>query len=82
MKAHSAQTRTCATQAPPDSCGLGYHPKDHGLKRGNISTDFRRLNSEYPPPLPFFFKKKTAGPRPRVLFLIFKNFLQTEKKKV
>mgnify|MGYP003688066145 CR=1 FL=1 len=49
MKAHGAQTRTCATQGPPDSCGLGYYLRDHGPKRGNISTDFQRQGAEYPP---------------------------------
>ena len=54
MKAPDAQTRTCATQAPPDSRGEGYYLRDHGTtspKGGNISTDFRRQSAEYPPPL-------------------------------
>ena len=51
MKARDAQTRTCATQAPPDSRGLGYYLRDHGSKRGNISTDLQRQSAEYPPPL-------------------------------
>ena len=44
MKPPGAQTRTCASQAPPDSCVLGYYMylRDHGSKRANISTDFRR----------------------------------------
>ena len=57
MKAPGAETRTCATQAPPDYCGLGYYLRDHGPKRANINNDFRRQSAEYPPP-PLKKKKK------------------------
>ena len=54
MKATGAQTRTCATKTPSDSCGLGYYLRDLWPKRGNISIDFRRRSAEYPHPPALF----------------------------